>query len=214
MIEKQEQIKYLNRIKSPADFKAIHDSEMPEVASEIRRELVRIVSQNGGHLSSNLGAVELTMAIHRVFDSPKDHVIFDVGHQSYVHKLLTGRYEEMETLRQSGGLCGFTNSPPTGGNLHGKNILATRRGLECIGNIISKRTLGLGIMCKARLQDFFTYKATVHIEIVDTKSCCHPFGGQYFTFILDGRHKPIGTIGRTAIGMPVYTTCYHRSIGY
>ena len=109
MIEKQEQIKYLNRIKSPADFKAIHDSEMPEVASEIRRELVRIVSQNGGHLSSNLGAVELTMAIHRVFDSPKDHVIFDVGHQSYVHKLLTGRYEEMETLRRSGGLCGFTN---------------------------------------------------------------------------------------------------------
>ncbi len=108
MIDNTE-IKYLNRINSPSDFKQIPDAEMPEVAEEIRQELVRIVSQNGGHLASNLGVVELTMAIHKVFDSPKDHIIFDVGHQSYVHKLLTGRYEKMDTLRQSGGICGFTN---------------------------------------------------------------------------------------------------------
>lgn len=108
MIENKE-IKYLNKIHSPADFRAIPNEEMSAVADEIRRELVRIVSENGGHLSSNLGAVELTMAIHRVFDSPTDHIIFDVGHQSYVHKLLTGRYDRMDTLRQSGGLCGFTN---------------------------------------------------------------------------------------------------------
>ena len=103
------QIKYLNKINSPEDFKAIPLECMSEVAGEIRRELVNIVSKNGGHLSSNLGVVELTMAIHKVFDSPKDHIIFDVGHQSYVHKLLTGRYEKMDTLRKSGGLCGFTN---------------------------------------------------------------------------------------------------------
>ena len=106
--EKQE-IKYLNRIKSPEDFKNIPSDKMPEVAEEIRSELVRIVSLNGGHLSSNLGVVEMTMAIHKVFNSPKDHIIFDVGHQSYVHKLLTGRYDRMDTLRQSGGLCGFTS---------------------------------------------------------------------------------------------------------
>ena len=64
--------------------------------------------ENGGHLSSNLGVVELTVAIHRVFDSPRDHVIFDVGHQSYVHKLLTGRKEQFDTLRRAGGISGFT----------------------------------------------------------------------------------------------------------
>ncbi len=102
-------VKYLNNIASPQDLKAIPKEKMTEVAEEIRSELVRIVSKNGGHLASNLGVVELTMAIHRVFDSPSDHIIFDVGHQSYVHKMLTGRYSQMDALRQSGGISGFTN---------------------------------------------------------------------------------------------------------
>ena len=109
MTEDTKTIKYLNAIDSPEDLKSIPVDEMPQLAQEIRHELVRIVNKNGGHLASNLGGVELTMAIHRVFDSPKDHIIFDVGHQSYVHKMLTGRYAQMDTLRQSGGLCGFTN---------------------------------------------------------------------------------------------------------
>ncbi len=109
MIESNGKIKYLCNINSPADIKAIPEGEMPLLAEELRSELVRIVSSNGGHLASNLGAVELTMAIHRVFNTPHDHVIFDVGHQSYVHKMLTGRYAQMDTLRKSGGLCGFTN---------------------------------------------------------------------------------------------------------
>ena len=102
-----EKIKYLSAIHSPEDFKAIPDKELNSVSKEIREELVRIVSQNGGHLASNLGVVELTMAIHRVFDTPRDHIIFDVGHQSYVHKMLTGRYEQMETIRTAGGISGF-----------------------------------------------------------------------------------------------------------
>lgn len=106
---KKHDIKYLNSIHSPEDFQAISKDELPMVAEEIRQELVRIVSETGGHLASNLGVVELTMAIHRVFHTPKDHVIFDVGHQSYVHKMLTGRYEKMNTIRQGGGLVGFTN---------------------------------------------------------------------------------------------------------
>ena len=100
-------IKYLSNIHSPNDFKAIPEKELESVAKEIREELVRIVSHNGGHLASNLGVVELTMAIHKVFDTPRDHIIFDVGHQSYVHKMLTGRYKEMETIRTSGGISGF-----------------------------------------------------------------------------------------------------------
>ena len=102
-------IKYLNRINSPEDLKKIPSEEMNALAEEIRGELVRITSKNGGHLASNLGVVELTMAIHRVFDVPEDHLIFDVGHQSYVHKMLTGRYDRMDTLRTSGGISGFTN---------------------------------------------------------------------------------------------------------
>lgn len=109
---KQQEIsskEYLKTIYSPEDFKKIPEKEMPAVAEEIRRELIRITSQNGGHLASNLGVVELSMAIHRIFNTPKDHVIFDVGHQSYVHKMLTGRYDRMDTIRQPGGISGFTN---------------------------------------------------------------------------------------------------------
>ncbi len=82
---------------------------MAQLAAEIRQELVTTVSANGGHLASNLGAVELTIALHRVFDSPHDKIIWDVGHQSYVHKLLTGRREQFGTIRQYGGLSGFTD---------------------------------------------------------------------------------------------------------
>lgn len=98
----------LKKIDSPSDLKALPAADLPLLASEIRRYLSYRVRENGGHLSSNLGVVELTMAIHRVLSTPQDHVIFDVGHQSYVHKLLTGRKEQFDTLRQAGGLSGFT----------------------------------------------------------------------------------------------------------
>ena len=100
--------KYLDKINSPADLKKMQEDEIAPLASEIRNFLVEKVEQNGGHLASNLGIVELTIAIHRVFDIPKDHLIFDVGHQSYVHKILTGRKDKFDTLRKGGGLSGFT----------------------------------------------------------------------------------------------------------
>ena len=99
---------YLPTIHTPADLRALPAEAIPSLCAEIRRTLVDTVTQNGGHLASNLGAVELSVAMHRVFDCPRDHFIFDVGHQSYVHKLLTGRYEAFSTLRQGGGLSGFT----------------------------------------------------------------------------------------------------------
>lgn len=97
----------LKDIDSPSDVKKIPSKEIPRLCEEIRELLVDRVTENGGHLSSNLGAVELSVAIHRVFDSPKDRIIFDVGHQSYIHKLLTGRREEFSKLRMGGGLSGF-----------------------------------------------------------------------------------------------------------
>lgn len=97
----------LEKITSPADVKKLNNEELTALTGEIRQELMDVVSRNGGHLASNLGIVELTLAIHRVFDLPKDKLIFDVGHQSYVHKLLTGRSKQFGTLRTYGGLSGF-----------------------------------------------------------------------------------------------------------
>ena len=98
----------LPNIKSPADIKTLSYQQLAELADEIRRTIIEVVGHNGGHLASNLGVVELTIALHRVFDSPNDAIVWDVSHQCYAHKLLTGRYERFYTLRQYGGLSGFT----------------------------------------------------------------------------------------------------------
>ena len=100
--------KYLSKIKSPADLKALEADALPVLAQEIRDKMIRTVSVSGGHLASNLGVVELTIALHRVFDSPEDKIIWDVGHQCYPHKLLTGRFDRFDTLRGPDGLSGFT----------------------------------------------------------------------------------------------------------
>ena len=97
----------LANIRSPRDVKDLSAEELPQLAAEIRDTLIKIVTRNGGHLGPNLGVVELTIALHRVFDSPVDRILFDTGHQSYVHKLLTGRYPKFGTLRQRGGITGY-----------------------------------------------------------------------------------------------------------
>jgi len=98
----------LDRITSPADMKALSDAELCMLAHEVRTEVIEAVSVTGGHLGAGLGVVELTTAIHAVFDAPKDKLIWDVGHQCYPHKILTGRRDRIKTLRQGGGLSGFT----------------------------------------------------------------------------------------------------------
>lgn len=98
---------HLDELKGPQDLKELSQAELTELATEIRREIIETVAHRGGHLASNLGVVELTLALHRVFDVPRDKIVFDVGHQSYVHKLLTGRYPVFRTLRSFGGLSGF-----------------------------------------------------------------------------------------------------------
>ncbi|MDK6260316.1 1-deoxy-D-xylulose-5-phosphate synthase [Corynebacterium frankenforstense] len=98
----------LHTISSPADLKALEPGDLDELCAEIRRLLIEKVSATGGHLGPNLGVVELTVALHRVFDSPREPLIFDTSHQSYVHKILTGRADQFDTLRQKGGLSGYT----------------------------------------------------------------------------------------------------------
>ncbi len=97
----------LDQIDSPADLKRLPQSELPRLAEEIRQRLIEVCSVNGGHIGANLGVVELTLALHYCFDSPRDRIVWDVSHQAYVHKLLTGRRDRFPTLRQEGGLSGF-----------------------------------------------------------------------------------------------------------
>jgi 1-deoxy-D-xylulose-5-phosphate synthase len=97
----------LERMRSPADLKTLSRPELDQVAAEMRHVIIQTVARRAGHLAPNLGVVELTLALHRVFDSPRDKIIFDVGHQSYPHKLLTGRFERFDTLRSRGGIAGY-----------------------------------------------------------------------------------------------------------
>src|SRR4030088_3667761 len=106
----------LETINSPADLRALDQQHLSELAQEVRAFLVEQTTKPGAHLSPNLGVVELTFALHRVFDSPKDAIVWDTGHQAYVHKIVTGRSKDFAKLRQGGGLSGY--SPPPGAPPH------------------------------------------------------------------------------------------------
>lgn len=106
-MDTSEKYRLLRNINSPSDLKKIDDRDLDELCDEIRKKLIETVSANGGHLASNLGTVELTVALHKSFNSPEDTIVWDVGHQAYTHKLLTGRFDSFETLRKEGGISGF-----------------------------------------------------------------------------------------------------------
>ncbi|QNK41175.1 1-deoxy-D-xylulose-5-phosphate synthase [Caproicibacter fermentans] len=99
----------LNSVRSPKDLQQLTPEQLPQLCAEIREKIIQTVSTNGGHLASNLGVVELTVALHRVFHSPEDKIVWDVGHQAYTHKMLTGRLDRIGTIRTRGGLSGFPN---------------------------------------------------------------------------------------------------------
>ncbi len=98
----------LDRVKTPEDLRKLPESDLKQLADELRQEMVSAVSVTGGHLGAGLGVIELTVALHYVFDTPRDKLVWDVGHQAYPHKILTGRRDRIRTLRQAGGLSGFT----------------------------------------------------------------------------------------------------------
>src|SRR6267143_4083467 len=97
----------LDKIESPADLRALSKDRLPALAVELRERLVDVCSRTGGHIGAGLGVVELTIALHYAFETPRDQLVWDVGHQGYPHKLLTGRNARIETLRQEGGVSGF-----------------------------------------------------------------------------------------------------------
>jgi 1-deoxy-D-xylulose-5-phosphate synthase len=153
----------LDHIDTPADLKAIPRSRLPELASEIRETIVRVVSETGGHLASSLGAVELAIAIHYVFDTPNDKVIWDVGHQAYAHKLLTGRREQFNTLRQYDGISGFTkiseseyDAFSTG---HSSTSISAGLGISCAQNLKNRSSKVIAVIGDGSLTAGIAYEA-------------------------------------------------------
>jgi 1-deoxy-D-xylulose-5-phosphate synthase len=134
-------LEYLKSIDSPADLKRIPRSELPILADEIRKTIVEVVSRNGGHLASSLGTVELSIALHYVFDTPADKIVWDVGHQAYAHKLLTGRRDRFPTLRRFEGISGFTRSSESP-----HDAFST-------GHSSTSISAGLGIACAKRMKN-------------------------------------------------------------
>jgi 1-deoxy-D-xylulose-5-phosphate synthase len=132
----------LESINSAQDLKKLTPEELPVLASEIRNRIIEVVSSTGGHLASSLGVVELTVALHYCFSAPRDKIVWDVGHQAYAHKIITGRGKVFSTLRQYGGISGFPSKdesdcdPFTSG--HSSNAVSLALGLACARDYLPK----------------------------------------------------------------------------
>jgi 1-deoxy-D-xylulose-5-phosphate synthase len=132
----------LDKIKESSDLKKFPEEQLPQLAEEIRQEIISVVSTNGGHLASNLGVVELTLALHYCFDIPTDKIVWDVGHQSYVHKILTGRRDRLKTIRQYDGLSGFPKRTESPADAYGAGHASTAIS-SALGLAIARDQLGL-----------------------------------------------------------------------
>lgn len=153
----------LNTIEKPQDIKSLDEKELIQLAGEIRETLVRTVSKNGGHLASNLGVVELTMALHKVFNSPYDKIIWDVGHQVYTHKLLTGRRDKFGTLRKEGGISGFSRPDESEHDIvysgHSSTSVSTAMGIAVANKIKSNKNYAIAVLGDGALTGGLIYEA-------------------------------------------------------
>lgn len=153
----------LKGIKCPADLKNIDDKQLPLLAEEVRDTIISTVAHNGGHLASNLGVVELTIAIHKTFNSPDDKIIWDVGHQVYTHKLLTGRYEGFETLRQENGMSGFSRPNESEHDIvysgHSSVSISTALGIAAANKFNGKKDYAVAVIGDGALTGGLVYEA-------------------------------------------------------
>ena len=154
---------YLDMVNSPADIKRLRLDQLKELASEVRTALIQGLSKGGGHLGPNLGVVELTIALHRVFDSPKDRFVMDVSHQCYVHKIFTGRRDRLPIIRQTDGICGFLfrdESPyDCYGAGHAGTALSAALGMATARDLRKSDEHIIAILGDAALTNGITYEA-------------------------------------------------------
>lgn len=153
----------LENINSPKDIKNFDDKQLESLAAEIREKIISVVSKNGGHLGSNLGLVELTLVLHKMFDVPNDKIIFDVGHQCYTHKLLTGRYAKFDSLRSGGGISGFTNRFESGYDIftagHSGSSISTALGIATADRLNGKDNYTIALVGDGSFTNGMIYEA-------------------------------------------------------
>jgi 1-deoxy-D-xylulose-5-phosphate synthase len=217
----------LDRVASPADLRALSVDDLATLATELRDVLVQTISRTGGHLGPNLGIVELTIALHRVFDSPSEPILFDVGHQAYVHKLLTGRAAQMPTLRQSGGLSGYPSQAESPHdwieNSHASTALSYADGLAKAYEVRGERRPVIAVvgdgaltggMCWEALNNIAASDRPVIIVVNDNGRSYSPTTGGLADHLAGLRLRPgyervLGQVkdalGRTpVVGQPLY----------
>src|SRR6201982_1688544 len=153
----------LDTVKVPSDLRALSKEQLPELAEELRQETISAVSVTGGHLGAGLGVVELTVALHYVFDTPRDRLVWDVGHQAYPHKIITGRRERIRTLRQGGGLSGFTKRSESEydpfGAAHSSTSISAALGFAVAGQLAGTPGRGIAVIGDGALSAGMAYEA-------------------------------------------------------
>ena len=163
----------LEKIKSPSDVKNLNTDELTELCADLRNEIITSVSENGGHLASNLGVVELTLAVYRTFDLPNDKLVFDVGHQAYAHKMLSGRLSLFENLRTDGGVSGFTKRSESEydpfGSGHSGNALSSAMGLAAANKLDGKDDYTVAVIGDGGFTNGMTYEALNNCADKDLK---------------------------------------------
>ena len=164
---------YLDKVNSPEDIKKMSINEMDILAKDIRKFLVRSISKTGGHLASNLGVVELTLALHKVFNSPTDKIIWDVGHQSYVHKIITGRKSDFDTLRQFNGLSGFPKENESNHDIfdtgHSSTSISVGTGIACSRDIKGDDFSVISVIGDGSITGGMALEAINHLGYINTK---------------------------------------------
>ena len=163
----------LDRVTFPADLKDIDDRDMPQLAEELRAEMIDAVSVTGGHLGAGLGVVELTLAIHKIFNTPEDRLIFDVGHQCYPHKILTGRRESIRTLRQENGLSGFTKRAESEydpfGAAHSSTSISAGLGMAVASALSGKQRNVISVIGDGAMSAGMAYEALNNAGALDAR---------------------------------------------
>ena len=195
--------KFLDKINFPSDLKKISESDLQKVSDELRRETINTVSKTGGHLGASLGVVELTVAIHHVFNTPKDKLVWDVGHQSYPHKILTGRKDQMKTLRQGNGISGFTKRSESEydpfGAAHSSTSISAALGIAEANKLSNKKDNVIAVIGDGAISGGMAYEAMNNAGASKTKmivilndndmSIARPAGamGTYLAKIFSGK---------------------------
>jgi 1-deoxy-D-xylulose-5-phosphate synthase len=163
----------LDKVHIPADLKGVDDRDLPQLAAELRAEMIDAVSRTGGHLGAGLGVVELTIAIHKVFDTPKDRLIFDVGHQCYPHKILTGRRDRIRTLRQEDGLSGFTRRAESEydpfGAAHSSTSISAGLGMAVAADLSGEKRNVIAVIGDGAMSAGMAYEALNNAGALDAR---------------------------------------------